>query len=121
MDCSGHEKMGQIGETILKDALLKGLGTDMRVNAFALGNWLTDVSQFVDARTYKKVRKEMLSLLNKIKPVILDAMDALIRIQERVKLDDPLIDSEILEALPQSVSDWVDSIDIDFDLKAKKK
>lgn len=53
MDTSGHTELSLVGEKILKPALERANHKGMRIQAFYLGNWLTDVSQCIDARAYK--------------------------------------------------------------------
>jgi hypothetical protein len=57
MDTTGHHSLSAIGEKLLKEALKRGNHKDMRIGAFYLGNWLTDVSQTVDPVAYKKAQK----------------------------------------------------------------
>jgi hypothetical protein len=54
MEATHHNEISKIGEGVLKSALAKGNpDRKLRLGAFYLGNWLTDVSQAVDPVAYK--------------------------------------------------------------------
>lgn len=53
MDTHGHHELSHIGEDVLAPALARGnREKQLRIGAFYLGNWLTDVSQCVDPIAY---------------------------------------------------------------------
>src|SRR5262249_10167959 len=57
MEKEGHEVIAHVGEKVLRGALARGNPSKagMCIDAFYLGNWLTDVAQAVDPVLYKKV------------------------------------------------------------------
>lgn len=69
MDTSGHTELSIVGEKLLKPALERANHKSMRIAAFYLGNWLTDVSQCVDARAYKGAKVSANKLLDDLDKV----------------------------------------------------
>lgn len=55
MDTTRHHDISRIGAAIIREELARVGRRGLRIEAFALGNWLTDVSQFVDIPVYHKV------------------------------------------------------------------
>lgn len=66
MDTAGHHLLAEVGEKLLKDALKRGNGKDMRIGAFYLGNWLTDVSQSVDPIAYENAYRYLTALMQDV-------------------------------------------------------
>jgi hypothetical protein len=72
MDVTGHHTLSDVGEQLLKDALKRSNHKPMRLGAFYMGNWLTDVSQFVDPVVYKKQAGNLKALVNAMFERMLD-------------------------------------------------
>jgi hypothetical protein len=57
VEAKKHSVISTVGETALKEAIERGNpGRKLRLGAFYLGNWITDVSQSVDPVAYKRAR-----------------------------------------------------------------
>ena len=56
MDTKGHHEISRVGSEIIREELRRAGRPDLRIEAFPLGNWLTDVSQVVDIPNYNKAR-----------------------------------------------------------------
>jgi hypothetical protein len=56
MEATKHSRISKIGEGVLTDRIAAGNpGRTLRLGAFYLGNWITDVSQIVDPVAYRRV------------------------------------------------------------------
>jgi hypothetical protein len=56
MEAEKHSRISKIGEGVLTDRIAAGNpGRTLRLGAFYLGNWITDVSQIVDPVAYRRV------------------------------------------------------------------
>lgn len=67
MQAHGHEVIAHVGELLLRQGLKEANSKKaMRIGAFYLGNWLTDVSQAVDSRAYENLRDNLHSIAESI-------------------------------------------------------
>ena len=70
MDTTGHHSIAQaVGQKYLIEAIKAANKKALRIEAFYLGNWLTDVSQAVDPRAYRDAADAAKGLLAQVGPL----------------------------------------------------
>jgi hypothetical protein len=90
MEAHGHHVISEVGERLLKNALQSSNPSRrMRLGAFYLGNWLTDVSQAVDPVAYRNAQRKLAGLSSDID-----------RLFERMITDAPSWVQEALDTAP---------------------
>jgi hypothetical protein len=117
MDSGGHEDIGKIGVDLLKEALKKGActskgdGSEFRVDAFLLGNWLTDISQIVDTRLYKEVYTYVDDIMSYIVSFATNVLDKCLSLRAK--------DEGFFQHYYNNVVDWVLDTDAIEEYKTK--
>ncbi|OUS23954.1 hypothetical protein A9Q99_25705 [Gammaproteobacteria bacterium 45_16_T64] len=125
---SGHHKISEIGEKVLKQALKDAnKGKDFDLGAFYLGNWLTDFSQAIDPVAYKNIENMINDTLSEAEPFtdgisdvfddVEEELDALAQVAREVQANKTGIDyfDRIIEKIVTEVGAGVERLaDADF-------